>query len=139
MVKIGASLTIKNNVVFIDGRSTQNPTLIGLAVLDSANNTSKNIDYVTSNKRLTEYLKTNNKRQTPERSEILKIIHKLDGSFEAETVFNEMAKRKFTVSLSTAYNTIRLLVTCKILKEKTVIRKPGTIYTKTVFELNTVN
>lgn len=137
-LKIG-TLQIKNSIVYIDGRSTENPTLIGLALLDSVNKTSKNIDYVTSNQRLNTYLKQNKKRQTPERSEILKIIHKLNNSFEAETIFNEMKKRKFVVSLSTVYNTIKLLVTCEILKEKTVIRKPGTIYTKTVFLLNTVN
>lgn len=129
------ALQIKNSTAYIDGKPTKNPTLIGLEILNCLNETPKNCNYNASITTLNQYLKANKLRKTPERTEILKIIHTIDGQFEVETVHNQMQERKFVVSLSTAYNTIKLFVKCGILKESKINRKAGTIYTKTVFEL----
>ena len=56
---------------------------------------------------LTDYLRVNKMRCTPERYAILRTIYSLNGSFDIETLLTHMEKNeKFRVSRATIYNTI---------------------------------
>ncbi len=61
----------------------------------------------------TQYLVEKKHRKTPERFAILEQIHNYDGHFNAETLFNIM-ENKYRVSLATIYNTLELLVDCRL-------------------------
>ena len=64
---------------------------------------------------LTDYLKVNKMRCTPERYAILKAIYSINGSFDIETLLTHMEKNeKFRVSRATIYNTIALLINANL-------------------------
>ena len=64
---------------------------------------------------LTDYLKVNKMRCTPERYAILKAIYSINGSFDIETLLTYMEKNeKFRVSRATIYNTIALLINANL-------------------------
>ena len=62
----------------------------------------------------TDYLKKHHHRKTPERYAILEHISSYTGHFNAEIMYNIMLK-EYRVSLATVYNTLELLIECKLI------------------------
>ncbi len=62
----------------------------------------------------TEYLCKHSMRNTPERFAILDEIYSREGHFDIELLFNFMNEKKYRVSRATLYNTIELLIDCKL-------------------------
>ncbi len=61
-----------------------------------------------------EYLSTHKCRRTPERFAILDHIYSESGHFNMDTLHETMNEKKFRVSRATLYNTMQLLVDCKL-------------------------
>ncbi|NDW09527.1 Fur family transcriptional regulator [Dysgonomonas sp. 520] len=62
----------------------------------------------------TEYLTLHKHRKTPERFAILDHIYSTKGHFDMDSLFNSMNEGPFRVSRATLYNTIELLLDCKL-------------------------
>jgi len=71
------------------------------------------VSYESIRELFTEYLKQHKHRKTPERYAILEKIYSYEGHFNADILFNIMTT-EYRVSLATIYNTLDLLIDCKL-------------------------
>ncbi|MDD2204938.1 MAG: transcriptional repressor [Bacteroidales bacterium] len=74
-------------------------------------------NYEYAKKIFTEYLNEHNLRKTAERFDILKYICNINRHFDVESLYVDMRYNKLIVSRSTLYNTIDLLVKCKLVNK----------------------
>ncbi len=64
-----------------------------------------------------DYLEKHQQRKTQERFILLEEIYSRNDHFDAETLFNDLKKKKFNVSRATVYNTLDLLIACDLIKK----------------------
>lgn len=64
---------------------------------------------------LSTYLVAKKLRKTPERFAILEQIYSLDDHFDVETLYELMLTSGYRVSRATVYNTVDLLVECRLI------------------------
>ena len=64
--------------------------------------------------KFTEYLTENKCRKTPERYAILDLIYTEPKHFDMDSLYDAMNERNFRVSRATLYNTMQLLLECKL-------------------------
>lgn len=110
-------LELKNNKIYVHGKPTKNPELIGCAILDQIDQLKQTKEERYSNAKdvLKTYIEESHLRATPERDYILMALFKME-NFTAEKLYDELQyEYNFIVSRSTIYNAISLFKRLKII------------------------